>query len=279
MRKLNNLLVCTYFQSASHETQQFKDFYKEFCRLFTNELKKIKATDIQINKGHFYAYGFFKVGETILYFSIPDVRENSTELLIRTAKSYSDFTGGQNNYIDMNIGMAKAIAKRFGLEYFEPKKRTAPIVDNDKLFEALEKNGTIELKVASCKKASTLAWRLTEKLGKSFRGITYHRLGRSYLRVFAENEVAEFDYNPSNKTFRLTLQEAKEQIFLNTLQKYDKGENVENPYSKETCFLNAEQLALYDFIKGAELTRHSKFQYALSIFIRKYPNEYMILLD
>ncbi len=43
MRKLNNLLVCTYFQSASHETQQFKDFYKEFCRLFTNELKKNKS--------------------------------------------------------------------------------------------------------------------------------------------------------------------------------------------------------------------------------------------
>ena len=34
---------------------------------------------------------------------------------------------------------------------------------------------------------------------------------------------------------------------------YDKGDTVKNTYSGEECKLTAEELSMYDFIKGAEM--------------------------
>jgi hypothetical protein len=60
--------------------------------------------DFEMHKGHFYAYGFFRtISGYTYYFALSDVRFFSAKhLLIRTAKNFDDFTGGQNQYIALD---------------------------------------------------------------------------------------------------------------------------------------------------------------------------------
>lgn len=101
------------FQSSSGTTPEFLTFVKTFKSEFTKELKSIGASDIQIGKGHFYVSGFFTVNGQIWYFSISDVREmklgyeNHWRLMYRTAKHYKDYSGGTNQYIKIETGMAQ----------------------------------------------------------------------------------------------------------------------------------------------------------------------------
>jgi hypothetical protein len=92
------------FESSSGLTQQFADFYRLFKKEFTKVLKNLGAMKIRISRGHFYISGFFQLADgRIWYFSLGDVRWGSfrDKLLIRTAKSFEDYTGGANNFIDI----------------------------------------------------------------------------------------------------------------------------------------------------------------------------------
>ena len=69
---------------------------------------------------------------------------------------------------------------------------------------------------------------------------------------------------------------------------YPKGDTVKNPFSGEICKLNAEELSMYDFIKGAEVMfsmgNKSKkllddFDKALRWFSKNNIEAYMTLLD
>jgi len=69
---------------------------------------------------------------------------------------------------------------------------------------------------------------------------------------------------------------------------YEIGDEVRNPFSGETHFLNAEELSMYDFIKGseysAELIGHKDWlikdmQKGLDWFRTNNPKAYMVLLD
>ena len=71
-------------------------------------------------------------------------------------------------------------------------------------------------------------------------------------------------------------------------QIYDKGETVSNPYTGESIDLTAEELSMYDFIKGAELVMASysvnpkivnEMRKGLDWFRRANPEAYMVLLD
>jgi hypothetical protein len=71
-------------------------------------------------------------------------------------------------------------------------------------------------------------------------------------------------------------------------QIYDKGETVSNPYTGESIDLTAEELSMYDFIKGAEFVMSgmsantkliSEMRRGLDWFRRANPEAYMILLD
>ena len=72
-------------------------------------------------------------------------------------------------------------------------------------------------------------------------------------------------------------------------QLYDKGDEVKNPYSGEEFELTAEELSMYDFIKGAEMCLSSgmyvsskiqdDFHKAIRWFIKANPKAYMTLLD
>ena len=73
---------------------------------------------------------------------------------------------------------------------------------------------------------------------------------------------------------------------------YELGDEVRNPFSGETCLLDAAELSMYDHIKGIELAIimniplfDVKGKYIDVIdkgkdwFLIKNPNAYMILLD
>jgi hypothetical protein len=58
------------------------------------------------------------------------------------------------------------------------------------------------------------------------------------------------------------------------------SEEITNPYSGQSCILVPEAIALYDYIKGCEVVGNGKgLSKGLSVFVKHWPKEYMILLD
>jgi len=98
------------FESSSGTTPEFLTFFRTFKSEFTKELKSIGATEIQIGKGHFYISGFFTINGQAYYISLSDVRDaeyHIPNLLYRTAQHYKDYTGGSNQYVNIETGMVQ----------------------------------------------------------------------------------------------------------------------------------------------------------------------------
>lgn len=69
---------------------------------------------------------------------------------------------------------------------------------------------------------------------------------------------------------------------IKSLEIYDReDQEVENPFSKRTCILTPEAVALYDYINGVQIMNAGgmRLMVALEVFRTKWPKEYMILLD
>ena len=55
---------------------------------------------------------------------------------------------------------------------------------------------------------------------------------------------------------------------------------VSNPFSGASCMLVPEAVAVYDTIRGCEMTGDYKnMRKGLNWFVKHFPNEYMTLLD
>ena len=55
---------------------------------------------------------------------------------------------------------------------------------------------------------------------------------------------------------------------------------VQNPFSGESCMLDPEEVAVYDYLKGYELLQDYKgVRKGLEWFMKKNPQAYMTLLD
>jgi len=89
--------------SGSDLSQEFKNFFKKEKRRIVKVLTEMGCTDIKINYGFYFFSGFFtsKTGQ-VYYLSSPDVRFGYDRILYRTAKNYKDYTGGGNNYVNVN---------------------------------------------------------------------------------------------------------------------------------------------------------------------------------
>ncbi len=111
MKKIETILRNTEFESSSVKTPQFKTFASAFKTEFKKELSTVGASNFMFNVGHFYISGFFNVKGKLYYFSISDIRDchlkNKTALLYRTAQHYQDFTGGMNQYVNIEENMAE----------------------------------------------------------------------------------------------------------------------------------------------------------------------------
>ena len=108
-------LLSRGFESSCTKTPEFKSFCRTFKSEFTKELLSIGATNIVFSFGHFYISGFFTIGNQPYYFSLSDVRGMehclnqwcTGQLLYRTEQHYKDYTGGRNQYVNFETGMAK----------------------------------------------------------------------------------------------------------------------------------------------------------------------------
>lgn len=86
--------------SGSDLGKEFKDFFRREKRRLSEIFKAKGCTNIEMSYGFYYFSGFFTspTGQ-IYYFSCSDVRHfGYNKLLIRTAKNYSDYTGGMNQF-------------------------------------------------------------------------------------------------------------------------------------------------------------------------------------
>ena|ERR1035437_2835303 len=85
-------------------SQSFKDFYRKEKSKITKILKAKGCTDIQMSMQFNYFYGFFTSSSgQIYYFNCSDVRHFKYEkLMYRTAKDYKDYSGGRNQWVNVN---------------------------------------------------------------------------------------------------------------------------------------------------------------------------------
>lgn len=92
--------------SGSDLGQDFKEFFRKEKNRLNKILKEKGCHSLVMNYGFYYFSGFF-TSETgqIYYFSCSDVRHfGYSHLLIRTATSYTDYTGGSNGYCGISKG-------------------------------------------------------------------------------------------------------------------------------------------------------------------------------
>jgi hypothetical protein len=210
MKNIARLLLRgeNYFGSGSYNSEEFDEFFKSFKKSFTRELKKINAVSIEFSKGHFYLSGFFKVNEQHYYFSISDVRHGfgfyangKPRMLIRTAEHNKDYTGGGNNYVEIDSSIHKKIAVCFNLDIKEtPAKKVIPTIDF--VAEIINK-GSFDGRIPSTKQAVNIGFELLRQLELT-RMLTETKRGRTYVCVKFDNDKASFYYDASSK--RLTIE-------------------------------------------------------------------------
>ncbi len=94
------------FESSCSRTPEYLVWHRLFKREFTKFLTEHGIPTVQISKpNHFDMSGFFQTSTgQIWYFSISDLRGFKNNMLIRTATSFRDFTGGRNQYISLCFG-------------------------------------------------------------------------------------------------------------------------------------------------------------------------------
>ena len=89
------------FSSGSTTGEDFKVFSRKFKSCIRKFLPE-GAHLVKFCSGHYDLSGFVQRGENLIYFSISDVRHFPgrwhNDILVRTAQSDTDYTGGSNNY-------------------------------------------------------------------------------------------------------------------------------------------------------------------------------------
>ena len=88
-----------HFQSSSGLTEEFASFNRDFSSWVKKNLPKGSAL-VAWSRGHFECSGFIERAGKFVYFHISDVRFFPdgwyNDILVRTAKSAKDYTGGSN---------------------------------------------------------------------------------------------------------------------------------------------------------------------------------------
>lgn len=98
------LATAQHFESSCYKTPQYLAWHRLFKREFTKFLKSIGVVGVYFSKpNHFDASGFFTLSDgRIFYFSISDLRWFKDTMLVRTAKDFSDYTGGENHNVTLD---------------------------------------------------------------------------------------------------------------------------------------------------------------------------------
>lgn len=94
--------------------------FQVFARLFRKCIRQSLSPGtrlVNVNTGHYDLSGFVQRGDKFVYFSISDVRHFPEEwhrnILVRTAQSETDYTGGSNDYTTLER-FSNAMDRLFG---------------------------------------------------------------------------------------------------------------------------------------------------------------------
>lgn len=72
----------------------------------------------------------------------------------------------------------------------------------------------------------------------------------------------------------------RDQDLINSLEIGSSSETIVNPWSQNSCELEPQAVALYDYIQGAQsLNWQKELRIGLTLFRKLYPDAYMVLLD
>jgi len=111
------------FTSGSTTGQDFHVFARLFKKCIEGSLPPGSKL-VEFNKGHYYVSGFVQKSDKFVYFSISDVRHFPGkwhgDILVRTAKSDTDYTGGSNGYITLER-FAEAVNRLLDGERLPPR--------------------------------------------------------------------------------------------------------------------------------------------------------------
>ena len=95
------------FESSSGRTPEFMAFAKMYKEWFRKQCVAYGLRLISWSEGHFYCSAFVESVKTgkMAYMSFSDVRHFpgswATNILVRTAKDGKDYSGGANNYANL----------------------------------------------------------------------------------------------------------------------------------------------------------------------------------
>jgi len=95
-------LTITEFESSTANTSQSLAFMKEAKKWLKDFCVNRRYTNFKFGIGHFYFSAFFKVREQWWYVSSGDLRWSFGTMLVRTANSDKDYTGGRNQSVYYN---------------------------------------------------------------------------------------------------------------------------------------------------------------------------------
>lgn len=90
------------FSSGCETGEDYKAFQRQYIS-YLRQLGNKKGWElVNVGKNHYCFSAFYKIGERFVYISISDVRHFKNEwyngILVRTATSDHDYTGGSNNF-------------------------------------------------------------------------------------------------------------------------------------------------------------------------------------
>ena len=104
MKRIAQIIARGITDYGGTTSPEFKSFATKFKNDLKKEVESIGGTVTKCNPGHYYVSGFIRTKENqCYYFSISDVRHFKTyQILFRTAKDEKDFSGGHNQYLNMN---------------------------------------------------------------------------------------------------------------------------------------------------------------------------------
>lgn len=92
------------FSSGSTIGEDFRAFARLFKRWLQGNIPEGAEIEV-LKRGHYYMSGFVKREGKYVYFNVGDVRFThswATNILVRTAKSNTDWTGGMNQYTTLD---------------------------------------------------------------------------------------------------------------------------------------------------------------------------------
>lgn len=84
---------------GSDLSSEFKSFFNREKRKITEILMTKGCTNIKLNCGFYYFSGFYTAPDGQIWYIWSADYRNEYRLFYRTARNYTDYTGGQNNEI------------------------------------------------------------------------------------------------------------------------------------------------------------------------------------